>query len=323
MNLENFVVRPKRRLVEKYAKPEAWAVLPPSARAELGEELAGLPSELDPENEEAKRFDLLMLRLQLAVLKGEPAFQRLKDQVMEMAGLLEEAGAIPVVQAQMALILDLQTDEWWQDVTVPLLESARRRLRNLVQLIEKARRKPIYSDFEDEMGPETGYTLPGLGAGADFEKFRVKARAFLLAHQDHVAIRKLRLNKPLTRSDLAELERMLSENGIGGAEEINQAKVESHGLGLFVRSLVGLDRGAAKEALAGFLDGKNLSANQIEFVNLIVEHLTEHGVMPAAHLYESPFTDLTPRGPDGLFTSTQVDELLTVLALVRATALAA
>ena len=24
MNLDNFVVRPRRRLVEKYAKPEAW-----------------------------------------------------------------------------------------------------------------------------------------------------------------------------------------------------------------------------------------------------------------------------------------------------------
>jgi len=323
MNLEDFVVRPKRRLVEKYAKPEAWAVLPPSARAELGEELAGLPSELDPENEEAKRFDLLMLRLQLAALRGEPAYQRLKEQVMEIAGLLEESGAIPVVQAPMALILDLQTDEWWQDVTVPMLESVRRRLRNLVQLIEKARRKPIYSDFEDEMGPETGYALPGRGAEADFEKFRAKARAFLRAHQDHVAISKLRFNKPLTRTDLDELERLLSESGVGGAEEITQAKVESHGLGLFVRSMVGLDRGAAKEALAGFLDGKHLSANQIEFVNLIVDHLTDHGVMPAALLYESPFTDIAPRGPDGLFDSTQVEMLMSVLERVRASAEAA
>jgi type I site-specific restriction endonuclease len=39
--------------------------------------------------------------------------------------------------------------------------------------------------------------------------------------------------------------------------------------------------------------GKTLGANQIEFVNLIVDHLTEHGVMPAALLYESPFTDIT------------------------------
>jgi type I restriction enzyme R subunit len=131
------------------------------------------------------------------------------------------------------------------------------------------------------------------------------------------------MNKPLTAGDLAELERILSESGVGGAEEINHAKEESHGLGLFVRSLVGLDREAAKEALAGFLTGKTLGANQIEFVNLIVNHLTEHGVMDASLLYESPFTDLTPQGPDGLFTSAQVEELMAVLQRVTATALAA
>lgn len=116
---------------------------------------------------------------------------------------------------------------------------------------------------------------------------------------------------------------MLAESGIGAAEDIRRAAEGSQGLGLFVRSLVGLDRQAAKEALAGFVNGKALSANQIEFVNLIVNHLTEYGVMDTAMLYESPFTDLTPRGPDGLFASPQVDALLAVIERVRQTAMAA
>ena len=69
--------------------------------------------------------------------------------------------------------------------------------------------------------------------------------------------------------------------------------------------------------MAGFLNGKSLGANQIEFVNLIVDHLTEHGVLDATMLYESPFTDLTPRGPDELFSSAQVDEVLAALERVR------
>jgi type I restriction enzyme R subunit len=77
------------------------------------------------------------------------------------------------------------------------------------------------------------------------------------------------------------------------------------------------------EALAGFLARKALRANQVEFVNLIVNHLTEHGVVEAARLYESPFTELSPRGPDGLFDSDQVDELIRRLEAGRATALAA
>lgn len=90
-----------------------------------------------------------------------------------------------------------------------------------------------------------------------------------------------------------------------------------------MRSLIGLEREAAKAALGVFLNGKTWSANQIEFVNLIVNHLTEHGVMEAARLYESPFTDLTPRGPEGLFDDLQIEGLLSILAEIKARALAA
>jgi type I restriction enzyme R subunit len=247
----------------------------------------------------------------------------LREQVKEICGLLEEKSAIPMVHEQMALILDVQTDEWWQDVTVPMLEGLRRRLRDLIKLIEKQKRKPIYTDFEDQMGGEAAVKLPGFGEGTDYAKFRAKAQVFLRAHQDHVVIHKLRMNKPLTATDLAELERILVESGIGGADDINRAVEESHGVGLFVRSLIGMDRGAAKEALAGFLNGKTLSANQIEFVNVVVNRLTEHGVVEPAMLYESPFTDLTPSGPEGLFDGPEIDELISVLATVRERAVAA
>lgn len=90
-----------------------------------------------------------------------------------------------------------------------------------------------------------------------------------------------------------------------------------------MRTLIGLDRNAAKRAMSGFLSGNSFGGNQIEFVNMIVNHLTEHGVMDASLLYESPFTDLTPRGPDDLFTSLQVDELIGLLDLIRTTALVA
>lgn len=313
MNSENFIVRPKRRFVEKYANSAAWASLSIEDFTELNQEVAGLPSQLETEAEEVKRFDVLMLKLQLAILRSDATFNRLQEQVRSLAGLLEEKSAIPLVQEQLSQIQEVQTDEWWQDVTLPMLEVLRKRLRGLVRLIEKQKRQPIYTDFEDVMGDEVIVELPGFTALDNFEKFRAKARAFLRSYQDNVVIFKLRTNKQLTLSDLSELEKILLENKLGLEEDINRAKEESHGLGLFVRSLVGLDREVAKQELGKFISGKNLNSNQIEFVNTIVDYLTEHGAMDAAILYESPFTDITPQGPDGLFTSEQVDELFLIL----------
>jgi type I restriction enzyme R subunit len=323
MNLENFVVRAKRRLVEKYAERDAWNELTPENHYELSHGVAGLPTELGAEQEEAKRFDLLVLNLQLAILRMEPGFARLRDQVIAIAGLLEEVSSIPMVKAQMPLIQDLQSGGWWQDVTIPMLEVMRRRLRDLVKFIEKKKRKPIYTDFEDEIGGETLMELPGFSSGTDEARFRSKVQAFLREHQDHLTIHKLRMNKPLAASDLAELERMLLESGVGEQDALRQAIDESQGLGKFVRYLVGMDRGAAKEAMAEFMSGKALAANQIEFINLIVDHLTAHGTVDPSQLYDAPFTDLAPRGPDELFPGEQLDELLRILATVEAAASAA
>ncbi len=323
MNVHNFLVRPQRRLVERFQKPEAWGPLSPEHREQLAAKVAGLPAEVDAEPEDVKRFDLLLFNLELALLRSLPAFERLRDQVKAIASVLEEKAAIPMVQRELSLIEEVQSDEWWVHVTLPMLERARRHLRGLAQFIEKGRRRILYVDFEDLMGAEVQIGLPGLVAGIDFEKFRAKAQAFLREHQDHAAIRKLRTNRPLTLFDLAELERMLLDSGVGDKGAVERAKAESEGLGLFVRTLVGLDRAAAKEAFGDFLGGRSLSANQIEFVNLIVDHLTAHGVMRAEQLYESPFTDIAPHGPDGMFAGPQVDQLIATLQGIQATAVAA
>ncbi len=323
MNVNNFVVRPKRRLIEAYSKPEAWSSLTAEGHLELSREVAGLPAELEAEDEEAKRFDLLILSLQLAVLRAEPQFKRLKKQVEAIAGLLEEQASIPMVKEQMPLILDVQTDEWWQDVTTPMLETVRRRLRSLVKLIEKRKRQPVYSDFEDKMGEEKGVELPGFSAPDSFERFRAKARQFLREHEDLAAVRKLKMNEPLVTADLADLERVLVESGVATEDHLAQAKEENQSLGLFARSLVGLDREAAKTALATFMAGKTLAANQIEFLSMIVDHLVEHGWMDAELLYQSPYIDFSPRGVEGVFTSPQVDELVAILNEIGQRALAA
>lgn len=321
MNLDNFVVRPKRQYVERYAKADAWDKLSTEARHELETQVAGLPTALGDEDEEAKRFDMLMLRTQLSVLQAGSDFASLKDKIQKIAGALEEQMAIPAIKAEMVLIQAVASDEWWEDVTVPMLEMVRKRLRALVKLIPKGQKKVVYTDFEDAIGELTNIDLPQVTAGLNMAKFKEKARVFLKEHESHLALQRLRRNQPLTAMDLDELEKMLLQAG-GNAALIAEAKEKSHGLGLFIRSLVGLDREAAMEAFSAFLQGGTATANQIEFINLIVEELTQTGVMEPGRLFESPFTDVNAQGPLGVFAPAKVTEIVQVLDVIRARAVA-
>jgi type I restriction enzyme R subunit len=319
MNVNNFIVRPKRRLVEKYAGATAWEKLDAEERADLVSEIAGLPSELVDEDQEAKQFDLLILRLQLGLLRHEKSFTRWSKDVREIAGALEEKASIPMVRAQLELIIEIQTDEFWQDITTATLENVRKRLRSLVKFVDKTKRENIYTDFLDLMGEEREIELPGFDAGHDVERFRDKTHQFLKADENDPLIHKLRWNEALTKLDLDALEKMLVEAGAGTRDDLKKIRAGGE-LGLFVRSLVGLDREAAKRAFAGFLTGKTLTANQVQFINLVVDYLTQSGWMSAAQLYESPFTDFSPKGVEGVFSSGQVTQLVVILEDIRKTA---
>ena len=100
------------------------------------------------------------------------------------------------------------------------------------------------------------------------------------------------------------------------------AASESHGLGIFVRSLLGLDRAAVVEALSEFTVGTTFTRNQLAFADLLVDQLTQRGVIDPRLLYEAPFTGVAPTGPEKIFTSAQVKALIHTLETISATAAA-
>jgi type I restriction enzyme R subunit len=185
-----------------------------------------------------------------------------------------------------------------------------------VKFIDKTKRQNIYTDFTDLIGEEREIDLPGFAAVHDLERFRDKTQQFLKAHENDPVIHKLRWNEPLSKPDLDALEKILVEAGAGTSHQLNKIRSGS-GLGLFVREMIGLDREAAKRAFDGFLAGKTLTANQIHFVNLVIDYLTQSGWMSAAQLYESPFTDFSPKGVEGVFGLDQVLQMVGILNDIR------
>lgn len=320
LNISSFVVRGHLRSVKTWQADDApWSDLSDGAAEELAD-LSALPSNADFGTEEAKRFDLVMFELQLSLMGRSTKMESCRRKVIEIATALSTKMEIPAVSRHAELIEEILTEGWWEGLTTPIAERTRLRLRDIVHLIDQASRSILYTDFEDDLGTATPVPL---NPAADFATFKNKARKFLSKHGDHVALRRLRTGRPLTKLDIEELERMLLEAGIGSAAEIeiarNTESAQVGGFGVFLRSIVGLDRSAAQEHFAEFIaDGT--SADQIEFVSMVIEHLTRNGVIDPGLLYDSPFSDLRPDGPDSVFDDEEVDRFMARLRTLNQTA---
>lgn len=159
-----------------------------------------------------------------------------------------------------------------------------------------------------------------MDVGADLTRFEQKLRIYLRTHEYELAVQKIRRNRPITATDLDELERIFIEAGIGTEDEINQAKANAGGLGVFLRSLIGLDREAAATAFATFQQGKIFTSAQLRFVTEMIDYLAHNGTISVDILYRSPFNAIAPGGPEDIFVELDIDAMLTTMQSVNATA---
>lgn len=172
--------------------------------------------------------------------------------------------------------------------------------------------------YEDEVHE---VPIDGIGVGIDMIRYKKKVEAFIRSHDDHIVIRKLRYNEPLTPLDLSELEKFLFESDeVKNRKQFEAAFGKQDKLSIFIRSLVGLDRGAAKAAFSKYLDSTMFNANQIRFIEMIIDHLTRKGTMDAGLLYEEPFTGIHYEGVEGIFEDAAVEEIINVIRTINANA---
>jgi type I restriction enzyme R subunit len=318
MNRENFIVRMRLEPVERFQKREVWEQLSEDDRETLQHEVAGLPNEIDTDDIECRLFDLKALKMQLALAEGDMGgYETHRQRMVEIAMLIEEKSTIPAVRAQLEYLASMQESVFWEGMDLNGLEELRLRLRGLVALLDRKKRKVVYTDFQDEvMGIRQDEPVPmPKMTGAQYEK---KVKDYLSSHLDHIVIHRLRTNQPLTTTDLQGLETTLAEIGEEDGETLFTgllARSEAPSLAHFVRRMVGMDRGAAQAAFSGFLSDQSLTTAQIRFIEMIIDQLTSRGVMEASALYEAPFSSLHAGGPDELFAGKEVviDGLFTVL----------
>lgn len=162
------------------------------------------------------------------------------------------------------------------------------------------------------MGENSEGALGGVNEAIfDVSYFRERVEIHLRGHLDHISIQRLRRGRSLTEEDLHALEGLLLESGAGSKEDLERAS--DGDLAGFIRSLVGLEPEAVQEAFSEFITATTLNTRQLQLINMIVAQLTRGGRMDAGALYESPYTDLAPHGPEDLFPDESVDRIIEIV----------
>ena len=122
----------------------------------------------------------------------------------------------------------------------------------------------------------------------DFEDYRKKVNRYVNEHGNSIVIHKLTHNIPLTASDYAQLERVLTEE-LGSKEDYRREFGDTP-FGLLIRKIAKLDHDAVMEAFSAFINDASLNQQQIVFVRKIINHIEQNGYMEdMKELMKPPF----------------------------------
>jgi type I restriction enzyme R subunit len=89
-------------------------------------------------------------------------------------------------------------------------------------------------------------------------------------------------------------------------------------LAVAIRAVVGLVPEVVAARFSEFLARHpQLTAKQQRFMALLQNHVAKFGVITLDKLYEAPFTQVSPDGPDGVFDDKTVEDLITVIDRFR------
>lgn len=274
-------VREKWEQVSHFKKEESWTYISDVDTLTLKNDI----SPLLPKNtldENAKKFDVLMLVIELSLLDTDVNAKRAIQQVQTIAEKLQGKMSIPQVQAKAAVISEVLNPVAWSNVSLCWLEKIRTELRDLVKFLIGQQRQSFVVDIEDVIsydGETTGVSVR--------MSYKQSVLDFLARNRDLPVLRKIYKMEQLSGDDIIELERILWQE-LGSKDDYERytdGMMCGPNVAIFIRSLIGVDRNDAVRRFSDFISAfdrlsnqeTHLNSEQEEFISDIISYVCENG----------------------------------------------
>lgn len=311
--------RKHARQIELYQNRNNWNTLTDAKVKELNKHLAGIvPTE--GKDHLARRFDLVTLLTQIAAVSGDKLqVKKMATHIRSMVKGLKRKATITAVKNAMPTIDETQAENFGDKLEVEAIEKIRTDLRGLLQFLkeEKQSQPAIYTNFEDEIDIDKVEEVDLLDTYVTLEDYKMRMERFVRQHKHHITIHKIHTNQAITDFDLQALEQILFDGGERGTKADFVKNYGEQPLGKFIRSIVGLEVNAAKQAFSSFLDKGNLTSDQLQFINTIINHLVQEGFVDKRRLAESPYKEINSGGIMKVFPRKQAIQLVGILDAVN------
>jgi type I restriction enzyme R subunit len=317
LDRERFVVKAKLKAVVEFSDKARWQNLSKSDMLEINTDLSGLVLPAKDDDELARRFDVLILNYQLALLTGAYSTDRYINRISCIAKDLLKKQNIPAVALQAQLLNALQTEPFWQAININRLDEVRLALRDLMKYLDKSSQVNVTTSFEDTLDHDGISEHDLIPAYGKLQSYKDRVESYVRNHSDHLVIQKLKTNKPITETEINALESILFDGTTVGTK---QDYIDTYGdkpLGEFIRSIVGLEVSAAHEAFAEFIQAGTLRADQMTFINNIITYLTKNGMINKKMLFEPPFTHIHDQGLLGVFDDADATRVIRLIDRVN------
>lgn len=281
-------VRQKWEAVSHFKSDDAWTYLSEVDVNTLSTDIAPLlPKNTLDEN--AKKFDLLIMLIELSMLDGETNSIKAVNSVHAIAEKLREKATLPQIQNKMDTIKEVLSEVAWANVSLNWLEKVRKDLRDLLKFLKGQDNKWFMVDIEDTITDEG--TSEGVMPRVSYKQ---SVLDFLSNNRNLPVLKKIYGMEQLTEADITELERILWKE-LGTKEDYDKytnGMTCGSNVAIFVRSLVGIDRKTAVTRFSDFISGHELNADQEDFLLTIIAYVCENGdITKETVVNEPPFDE--------------------------------
>ncbi|WP_230425693.1 DEAD/DEAH box helicase family protein [Spartinivicinus ruber] len=313
----SIAVKRELRLVHQLQQTDLLQRFDATTQHKLANNIAPLMSARVLRDKHATTFDKLVANIKCCLVEQASCFEDGRDQLLAELDTL--AVNIQAVRQKDAVIAKVRSAEFWQNPSIDALEKARKELRGIMKYRQSVG-GGVFAMPSTRTGDsgvreeEREFKIVGANEAMLYRR-RLKSILDEMVAANPI-LQKIHRDEPIVETELKTLTSTILTSHPGvNLEVLNEFYGRTaEQLHITIRELIGLDLQAVEKHFEGFLHvHPDLTAKQVQFMNLLKNYLAEHGSIVLGKLFEPPFTHICHEGIDGVFSLEDAERVIGVL----------